>query len=138
MVEQDLWALLTGSLPIFGSRRPPEADGRRLQSSACVCFNLSGSTSIAVLRPAARHRRDARVIGTVAPGPPPLPLGGHRGLTVRPGVPTVDHRYAEARSKLVSRGQVIDNRHGQVGRFSAGAGWVSRVERRSRCGSFVY
>ena len=43
--------------------------------------------------------------------------------------PTVDHRYAEARSKLVSRGQVMDNRHGQVGRTSAGAGWVSRAER---------
>ena len=29
------------------------------------------------------------------------------------------------------------NRHGQLGRTSAGAGCVSRVERRSRCGLFV-
>ena len=51
--------------------------------------------------------------------------------------PTVDHRYAEAWSKLVSRGQVMVNRHGQLGRTSAGAGCVSRAERRSRCGLFV-
>jgi len=31
----------------------------------------------------------------------------------------------------------MDNTHGQVGRTSAGAGWVSRAERWSRCGSFV-